>query len=108
MGIIDPIKNDQEPALDAQEDALAASVVSGFKAILNGFAPQVQERILADLFKSSPPNSAPRPREMLATILRLVPRDTPVTIEDVKKSVQSEGIPATAKMIANALGYFDS
>jgi len=62
-------------------------------------------RYATEIFKAFPPDNPPRAGQVLGTILKLVPRDRPLTIEEVKKSVESEGIQATAKMIHNALGY---
>lgn len=87
---------------NALDDAHAESVVSAVKALLAGLSPEQQERVRAQIF---PNNSSPRAGEVLGTILRLVPRDRPFTIEDVKKSVEANGIQATAKAIYNSLGY---
>jgi hypothetical protein len=105
MADAQPIINAIEPAQNALDDAHAESIVTAFKALLAGLSPEKQERVRAELFKSFPANSAPRAGQVLGTILRLVPRDRPFTIEDVKKGIESEGIPATAKAIYNALGY---
>jgi len=94
-----------ESALDAQSEALASSVVLSINTLLNGLPPNVQERVRAEIQKSFPENTKPRSREILATILKLVPRDREVTVDEVKKTVEAEGIQATAKGIADALGY---
>jgi|SRR5665213_1251680 len=105
MVAIDPIKNHQDSAQNTLDDAHAESVVSAFKTLLAGLSPEQQERVRAEIHKSFPSNSAPRAGQVLGTILKLVPRDREFTIEDVKKGIESEGIPATAKAIYNALGY---
>jgi hypothetical protein len=105
MPITNPTNNSDTTAQNALDDAHAESVVTAFKALLAGLSPEQQERVRADLYKSFPPNSAPRAGQVLGTILRLVPRDRPFTIEDVKKGIESEGVQATAKAIYNALGY---
>jgi hypothetical protein len=93
---------DDHPADSPLDDAHAESVISAIKALLAGLSPDQQERVRAKIF---PNNSSPRAGEVLGTILKLVPRDRPFTIEDVKKSVEAEGIQATAKAIYNSLGY---
>jgi hypothetical protein len=99
------INDAEEPAQNALDDARAEDVVTAFKTLLSGLSPEIQERVRASLHKAFPSNITPRPREVLATILKLVPRDRAVTIDEVKKTVEAEGIPATAKTIANALNY---
>jgi hypothetical protein len=90
-------KNDDGEALN---DAHAESVLAAFKALLAGLSPQQQERVRARLFPpTSPP---PRAKQVLGTILKF---SREFTIEDVKKSVEAEGVQATAKAIYNALGY---
>ena len=105
MGLAQHDKDTDEIAQNALDDARAEEIVTAFKILLGGLSPEIQERVRASLLKSFPPNMTQRPREVLATILRLVPRDRAVTIDDVKKTVEAEGIPATAKAIANALNY---
>jgi hypothetical protein len=104
MGI-EPIKNPADAPQNALDDAHAESVLAAFKALLAGLSPEQQERVRAALFQTFPANSAPRPGQVLGTILKLVPRDRAFTIEEVKKSIEAEGIQATAKAIYNALGY---
>lgn len=99
------IRSIDDPAQNTLDDAHAESVVTAFKALLSGLSPEQQERVRAEIYKSFPLNSAPRAGQVLGTILKLVPRDREFTIEDVKKGIESEGIPATAKAIYNALGY---
>jgi hypothetical protein len=97
--------NHTDAPLNGVDDAHAESVVSAFKALLAGLSPEQQERVRAALFNSFPQNSAPRAGQVLGTILKLVPRDRSFTIEEVRKSIEAEGIQATAKAIYNALGY---
>jgi KaiC/GvpD/RAD55 family RecA-like ATPase len=99
------IKSTEELAQDALDDARADGVVSAFRTLLSGLSPEIQERVRESLLNSFSQTSTARPREVLATVLRLVPRDRAITIEEVQKSVEAEGIQATAKVIANALGY---
>lgn len=89
---------------NALDDARAQEVVTAFKTLLSGLSPEIQERVRNSLFQSFPVQT-PRPREYIATILKLVPRGLEVTVDDVKKTVEAEGIHATAKGIADALGY---
>lgn len=105
MADAQPINNAVDSVRNALDDAHAESVVTAFKALLAGLSPEKQERVRAEIFKSFPPTSAPRAGQVLGTILKLVPRDRPFTIEEVKKNVESEGVQATAKAIYNALGY---
>lgn len=91
-------------AIDASHEALAQSVVDSFNTLMSGLPREVQALVRTKLAETFP-NQQPRAREVLATILKLVPRDRPVTIDDVKKTVESEGILASAKAIANALNY---
>jgi hypothetical protein len=104
MGV-DPIENAVDAAGNALDDAHAESVLTAFKALLAGLSPEQQERVRAALFKSFPQNSTPRAGQVLGTILKLVPRDRAFTIDEVKKSIEAEGIQATVKAIYNALGY---
>ncbi len=101
-----PVSNNaaDDSAENALDDAHAESIVNAVKALLAGLSPDQQERVRAELFKSTS-YAAPRAGQVLGTILKLVPRDRPFTIEDVKKSVEAEGIQATAKTIYNSLGY---
>jgi hypothetical protein len=105
MGFVQHANDTEETAQNALDDARAENVVTAFKTLLSGLSPEIQERVRASLLKSFPENAPQRPREVLATILKLVPRGQAVTIDDVKKTVEAEGIQATAKGIADALGY---
>jgi hypothetical protein len=102
---VGPIEDAADASGNALDDAHAESVVTAFKALLAGLSPEQQERVRAALFKSFPQNSAPRAGQVLGTILKLVPRDRAFTIDEVKKSIEAEGIQATVKAIYNALGY---
>jgi hypothetical protein len=92
-----------DSANNSLDDAHAESVVSAVKVLLAGLSPDQQERVRAQIF----PNISPPPRagEMLGTILKLVRPGESFTIDDVKKSIEAEGIQATAKAIYNSLGY---
>ena len=103
MNPAEQINDADETVQNALDDARAQEVVSAFQSIVRGLSPEIQERVRAILPKTFPANQ--RPREVLATILRLVPRDRAVSVEEVQKSAEAEGIQATAKVIANALGY---
>lgn len=105
MVFAEHINDNKESAQNALDDARAQDVVTAFKILLSGLSPEIQERVRASLHKAFPSDTAQRPREVLATILKLVPRDREVTIDEVKRTVEAEGIPATAKAIANALDY---
>ena len=105
MAATDPTKAAADSAPQALDDAHAESIVAAFKALLAGLSTSQQERVRAELFKSFPPNSTPRPGQVLGTILKLVPRDRAFTIDEVKKRVEAEGVQATAKAIYNAIGY---
>jgi hypothetical protein len=104
--MVQPVSNNapNDSAENVLDDAHAESIVTAVKALLAGLPPEQQERVRAELFKSTS-YAAPRAGQVLGTILKLVPRDRPFTIEDVKKSVEAEGIQATAKAIYNSLGY---
>jgi hypothetical protein len=93
----------EDPADNALDNTHAESVVSAIKVLFAGLSPDQQERVRSTLF----PNVSPPPRagEMLGTILKLVRPGESFTIDDVKKSVEAEGIQATAKAIYNSLGY---
>jgi hypothetical protein len=88
---------------DSPDDAHVESVVSAIKVLFSALSPEQQDHARAQLF----PNSSPPPRagEVLGTILKLVRPGEQFTIDDVKKSVEAEGIQATAKAIYNSLGY---
>lgn len=95
--------NDSNDPAETLDDAHAESVVSAVKALLAGLSPEQQERVRAQIFPHiSPP---PRAGEVLGTILKLVRPGESFTIDDVKKSIEAEGIQATAKAIYNSLGY---
>ena len=103
MANVTPLKaEDQAP--DALDDAHAESVVTALKALIAGLSPAQQERVRAELLKSTS-FATPRAVQVLGTILKLVPRDRAFTIDEVKKSIEAEGIQATVKAIYNALGY---
>ena len=91
-----------DSASNSLDDSYAESIVSAFKVLLAGLSPEQQERVRSKLF---PNNSSPRAGDVLGTILKLVPRGESFTIGDVKKSIEAEGIQATAKAIYNSLGY---
>ena len=97
-----PINTPADPANTSLDDAHAESIVSAVQVLLAGLSPEQQERVRAKIF---PTNSSPRAGDVLGTILKLVPRGEPFTIDDVKKSIEAKGIQATAKAIYNSLGY---
>jgi hypothetical protein len=87
------------------DDSRAENVLGAIKLLLADLPPAQQDWIHSEISKHLKPIAAPRAGEVLGAIIRLVPKDRTWTIEDVKKSVESQGIPATAKAIYNALGY---
>ena len=105
MAAIGPQRDNTEPAHNAPDSAFAEGVVSAFMAMVDGLSPDLQERVRAELSKKFPLSLSPKPGQVLGTILKLVPRGQEFTIDDVKKSVEAEGVQATAKAIYNALGY---
>lgn len=98
--ISNPPRASADPGSDEPEDPQLESVVKAMRAMLDVLPPDKQAAAQGKLF----PGSAQRaPR--VATILKLIPKDRAFSAEDVKKSVESEGLSASAKSIHNALGY---
>ncbi len=94
--------NQNNSAQSAHDDPHVESVVTAFNALMSGLSAEKQEAVRS---KIGVPPPAAKPGQVLRAILKLVPRDRPMSIEDIKKGVESEGVQATAKAIYNALGY---
>ncbi|MBS0246194.1 MAG: hypothetical protein JSR61_06205 [Proteobacteria bacterium] len=105
MSSVGPQRANTDPAPSGPDNSFAEGVVSAFMAMVDGLSPDLQERVRIELSKKFPSVSTPKPGQVLGTILKLVPRGREFTIDEVKKSVEAEGVQATAKAIYNALGY---
>jgi hypothetical protein len=95
-----PTKPDPAPV-----DAGQQSVIDAIKVLLRGLPPEGQERALAEITEAIRPISTPRGGGVLNAIVRILPRRTEWSINDLKREVREQGIEATDKEIYNGVGY---
>jgi hypothetical protein len=80
-------------------------LVDGIKLVLHALPPDQQQLAFDELTAALRPIPAPRAGQVLATIVRLLPRKADWTVDDIKQEVASRGVEATPKEIYNSLGY---
>jgi hypothetical protein len=97
------------PSLVAAPDDPAVSqseaIEKAIKVLLNSLSPSEQEHVLQNITDASCLIPAPRAGEVLGTVVRLLPRKSEWTVEDIKHQIEAEGVKAGAKEVYNALGY---
>ena len=71
-----------------------------------GWLPQdAREDFLRELGVPDRPVSHPKAGDVLATIIRLLPRQKSWTVAELKQQISERGVEAKPKEIYNALGY---
>jgi len=64
-----------------------------------------QQRLLAELIKSTQLIAGSRAGPVLGTVVRLLPRRAEWTAQEIKQEVADSGVAATSREVFNAIGY---
>jgi hypothetical protein len=105
MSIVAPFSHPKKSVPGSLTDPRLRQIRDEIMKLLSSLLSHEQERILHEIECAIHPIATPRAGEVLGTIARLLPRRSEWSVEDIKESVQSEGIKATSKEVFNAIGY---
>lgn len=100
-----PNSTPQHDPPDAAIDARAEKIASVVRTLIAELPEGEQQQLLDELRKKLHPISTPQAGDVLSAIVRLFPKRREWTVEDLKKDVRAQGVPAEDKKIYNALGY---
>jgi hypothetical protein len=89
------------PPIDPNRRKIADAI----KLLLSTLRSDEQEDILQEITAEIRPIPVPRAGDVLAAVVRLLPRRGEWTVEKIRQEVASKGIEATPKEIYNSLGY---
>ncbi len=89
------------PPVDPNRQKIADAI----KLLLSTLSTDEQEGILQEITEVIRPIPAPRAGDVLGAVVRLLPRRSKWTVEEIKQEVASKGVDATPKEIYNSLGY---
>ena len=104
MSSIVPFPPSAEPA-SSSPDSRDEKVLDAIKLLLSTLPLDEQRRVLHELTQEVQPIATPRAGEVLGKIVHWIPRGSPWTVEDAKRGVAAQGVPAPPKEIYNALAY---
>lgn len=94
----------QSPDSDRTSDIATKAISDAIQRMLDGLPPEQREAVLQHL-KLSAAGLGRRPGTLANTVVRLMPKDSPFTVDSIKKKAADEGVNATSKEIYNAFGY---
>jgi len=98
----------QPPKLESAATAAnqrAEQLASAVRTLIGELPEAEQYRLLDELRRKLHPISTPQAGDVLSAIVRLFPKRREWTVEELKKDVHAQGVPAEPKEIYNALGY---
>jgi hypothetical protein len=96
-----PAKSDTEQPTDRAVQA----IVSAIDTLIDGLNPTEKELILRKVTEKLRPIPVPQAGDALGIVVQLIPRDRQWTVAELKRCVEEQNTPVTAKEIHNALGY---
>lgn len=99
-----PDSSERESA-DAAAEQRAKTLASAVRTLISELPESEQHRLLDELRHKLHPISAPQAGDVLRAIIKLFPKRREWSVEDLKKDVHAQGVPAEPKEIYNALGY---
>jgi hypothetical protein len=95
-----------EPSSDASpNDRAAQAIVRAISTLIEGLTPAQKEHVLREVTEKLRPIAAPQAGDALGIVIQLIPRDREWTVGEIKKRIEEQGAPVTAKEIHNAVGY---
>jgi hypothetical protein len=97
----------EKPQDNQAADPHADSVLAAAKTLLGALSPEERERVLGELGKAFRPIPEPKAgsSDVLAEIVRLLPKQRSWTVEQIRKRVEESGLKAEPKAVYNALTY---
>ncbi len=94
-----------EPDAEAQAEERARRLAAAIVTMLEPISARERDRVLQLVIEMLRPIHAPRAGEVLSAIVLAFPQRPKWTAEEVRQSVEAQGIEATAREVYNALGY---
>jgi hypothetical protein len=93
------------PDNGAHADRATQAIVLAIDTLIDGLTPAEKELVLQKITERLRPIPVPQAGDVLGMVVRLIPRDREWTVSELKKRVEQQSVPITAKEIYNALGY---
>ena len=93
------------PEKGRPSDARSEAIISAIETLIDGLSPAEKERVLRKVTEKLRPIPVPRAGDVLGIVVQLLPRDRQWTVAELKRRIDEQRVPITAKKIHNALGY---
>lgn len=88
-----------------QPDPTRQKIAEAIKLLLSTLSPDEQFRVLQEIGQQVVSAAAPRAGDVLGAVVRLLPRRTEWTVDDLRREIAACGVEATPKEVYNSLGY---
>jgi hypothetical protein len=105
MAAVSHLPETLDSAQSVGANAQSQKIADAIRILLSALSLPDQERVLSEIANTIRPIAAPRAGGVLGAVVRLLPRSSEWTVEQVKHQVAAEGVSATSKEIYNAIGY---
>ncbi|RWC38162.1 MAG: hypothetical protein EOS55_31425 [Mesorhizobium sp.] len=86
---------------DSRSDQFAEAI----RVLLSALTPQDQDQVLRKVTEKLRPIPAPRAGEVLEAIVLALPQRRDWSVKELRETVEQQGVSATEKQVANAIGY---
>ncbi|TIQ46744.1 hypothetical protein [Mesorhizobium sp.] len=87
------------------DDSRSDQFADAIRVLLSALSPQEQDQVLRKVIEKLRPIPAPRAGEVLEAIVLALPQRRDWSVEELRKTVQQQGVSATPKEVSNAIGY---
>jgi hypothetical protein len=105
MSKVEPFPLSPKPDENKPSDRAVHAIVSAIDMLIDGLSPTEKEQVLRKVTDKLRPIPVPQAGDVLGIVVQLIPRDRQWTIAELKRCIEEEGTPITAKEIHNAVGY---
>lgn len=105
MPILAPRPSAPPTQPDAGSPDRARGIADSIRALLDMLPPHERSRIVAELAEHERHLPQAKSEQVFGTIIRLFPRDTTWTMDELKARIKEQGIEAKPKEVYNAVGY---
>jgi hypothetical protein len=105
MSKVEPFPSLKGPEELQPADPARAAILSAIDTLMDGLSPGEREQVLRTITEKLRPIPVPQAGDVLGIVVQLLPRDRQWTVAELKRRVEAEALPVSAKEIHNALGY---
>jgi hypothetical protein len=95
-----------DPQNEDEHRARIEKIANGIgMSVFDALSAEDRQDVLDKLIEMFRPIPAPRAGDVLEAIVRLLPRKSDWTVNDLKEEVSAKGVSASPKEVYNAIGY---